>query len=150
MKALLLLVFAVPASCLAFDLTLPDGKAFKDIRLISKTDIGISIQHEGGIAAVDYGKMSPHDARMFGYVPAKYEGAKAMEKLQAEPRPEIPADPNRPPAETAKKVPTPSRQKGEPPKGEAAGEGRCQAITKKGDQCSRKATTGGYCWQHQR
>lgn len=26
--------------------------------------------------------------------------------------------------------------------------GRCQAITKKGKQCSRKARSGGYCWQH--
>jgi hypothetical protein len=29
--------------------------------------------------------------------------------------------------------------------------GRCQAITKKGTQCSRKAQPGSlYCWQHQR
>jgi hypothetical protein len=26
--------------------------------------------------------------------------------------------------------------------------GRCQAITKKGTQCSRAARSGGYCWQH--
>ena len=26
--------------------------------------------------------------------------------------------------------------------------GRCQATTKKGSQCSRKAKGGGYCWQH--
>lgn len=26
--------------------------------------------------------------------------------------------------------------------------GRCQAITKKGYQCSRNARSGGYCWQH--
>src|SRR5690349_24025223 len=25
---------------------------------------------------------------------------------------------------------------------------RCQAITKKGTQCKRKARTNGYCWQH--
>lgn len=30
----------------------------------------------------------------------------------------------------------------------AATVGRCQAITKKGTQCSRKARSGGYCWQH--
>lgn len=24
----------------------------------------------------------------------------------------------------------------------------CKAITKKGRQCSRKAKSGGYCWQH--
>lgn len=24
----------------------------------------------------------------------------------------------------------------------------CQATTKKGNQCSRKARSGGYCWQH--
>ena len=30
-------------------------------------------------------------------------------------------------------------------------DGRCQAITKKGAQCSRKAQAGShYCWQHQR
>lgn len=27
---------------------------------------------------------------------------------------------------------------------------RCKAITKKGIQCSRKATSGNYCWQHER
>jgi hypothetical protein len=28
-------------------------------------------------------------------------------------------------------------------------DGRCQATTKKGNQCSRKAVAGsGYCWQH--
>lgn len=26
--------------------------------------------------------------------------------------------------------------------------GRCQAITKKGSQCKRKAGSNGYCWQH--
>src|SRR5690348_1674307 len=26
--------------------------------------------------------------------------------------------------------------------------GRCNAITKKGTQCSRNAKSGGYCWQH--
>src|SRR5258705_10047388 len=26
--------------------------------------------------------------------------------------------------------------------------GRCQAITKKGTQCSRSARSNGYCWQH--
>ena len=26
--------------------------------------------------------------------------------------------------------------------------GRCQAITKKGTQCKRKAKNNGYCWQH--
>ena len=25
---------------------------------------------------------------------------------------------------------------------------RCNAITKKGTQCSRSARSGGYCWQH--
>ena len=25
---------------------------------------------------------------------------------------------------------------------------QCQAITKKGTQCSRAASSGGYCWQH--
>lgn len=25
---------------------------------------------------------------------------------------------------------------------------RCQAITKKGSQCKRKAKNNGYCWQH--
>jgi len=25
---------------------------------------------------------------------------------------------------------------------------RCQAITKKGTQCKRKARNKGYCWQH--
>ncbi len=25
---------------------------------------------------------------------------------------------------------------------------RCQALTKKGYQCSRNARSGGYCWQH--
>jgi len=25
---------------------------------------------------------------------------------------------------------------------------RCQAITKKGTQCKRKAKNDGYCWQH--
>ena len=29
--------------------------------------------------------------------------------------------------------------------------GRCQAVTKKGTQCSRKAQAGSdYCWQHQK
>ena len=27
---------------------------------------------------------------------------------------------------------------------------RCQAITKKGTQCKRTASAGGYCWQHRR
>jgi micrococcal nuclease len=32
-----------------------------------------------------------------------------------------------------------------------ASPGRCQAITKKGSQCSRRAQAGSsYCWQHQR
>lgn len=26
--------------------------------------------------------------------------------------------------------------------------GTCQALTKKGTQCSRKSRSGGYCWQH--
>lgn len=26
--------------------------------------------------------------------------------------------------------------------------GRCQAITKKGNQCKRKPKSNGYCWQH--
>lgn len=26
--------------------------------------------------------------------------------------------------------------------------GRCQAITKKGTPCKRKARSNGYCWQH--
>jgi outer membrane murein-binding lipoprotein Lpp len=26
--------------------------------------------------------------------------------------------------------------------------GRCQAITKKGTQCRRKAKSNSYCWQH--
>lgn len=26
--------------------------------------------------------------------------------------------------------------------------GRCQAITKKGTQCKRKAKNNSYCWQH--
>ena len=26
--------------------------------------------------------------------------------------------------------------------------GQCQAVTKKGMQCSRKAKSNGYCWQH--
>lgn len=26
--------------------------------------------------------------------------------------------------------------------------GQCRAITKKGTRCSRKARSGGYCWQH--
>jgi TolA-binding protein len=26
--------------------------------------------------------------------------------------------------------------------------GRCQAITKKGTLCKRKARSNGYCWQH--
>ena len=26
--------------------------------------------------------------------------------------------------------------------------GQCQAVTKKGTQCSRKAKSNGYCWQH--
>jgi Family of unknown function (DUF5763) len=26
---------------------------------------------------------------------------------------------------------------------------RCQAITKKGTQCKRKAKNSGYCWQHE-
>jgi hypothetical protein len=26
--------------------------------------------------------------------------------------------------------------------------GACQAITKRGSQCSRKPRSGGYCWQH--
>ena len=31
-----------------------------------------------------------------------------------------------------------------------AASGRCQALTKKGTQCSRRAQTGSkYCWQHQ-
>ena len=33
----------------------------------------------------------------------------------------------------------------------AAGEiamGRCQATTRKGTQCSRRARAGGFCWQH--
>lgn len=25
---------------------------------------------------------------------------------------------------------------------------RCQATTRKGTQCSRRATRGAYCWQH--
>lgn len=25
---------------------------------------------------------------------------------------------------------------------------QCQAITKKGSQCSRRASNGNYCWQH--
>jgi len=30
-------------------------------------------------------------------------------------------------------------------------DGRCQAITKKGTRCSRRAQSGSrYCWQHQR
>lgn len=33
---------------------------------------------------------------------------------------------------------------------EPPSENRCKAITKKGTQCSRKATSGSYCWQHQR
>jgi hypothetical protein len=28
--------------------------------------------------------------------------------------------------------------------------GQCKAITKKGSQCSRKGTDGGYCWQHKK
>lgn len=32
-----------------------------------------------------------------------------------------------------------------------SGDGQCQAITKKGTRCSRKAQSGSaYCWQHQR
>ena len=26
--------------------------------------------------------------------------------------------------------------------------GQCEAITKKGTRCSRKARSNGYCWQH--
>lgn len=26
--------------------------------------------------------------------------------------------------------------------------GQCAALTKKGSQCSRKAGSNGYCWQH--
>jgi micrococcal nuclease len=41
-----------------------------------------------------------------------------------------------------------------PPRVSSSGEvtaGRCHAITKKGSQCSRKASAGSrYCWQHQR
>jgi hypothetical protein len=28
------------------------------------------------------------------------------------------------------------------------GSNRCQALTKKGTQCKRKAKGNGYCWQH--
>ena len=28
------------------------------------------------------------------------------------------------------------------------GDSRCQATTKKGTQCKRKAKTNSYCWQH--
>lgn len=31
---------------------------------------------------------------------------------------------------------------------ESSYSGRCQAITKKGTQCKRTATSGSYCWQH--
>ncbi len=34
------------------------------------------------------------------------------------------------------------------PKKYASPNGRCNAITKKGTQCSRTAKSGGYCWQH--
>jgi endonuclease YncB( thermonuclease family) len=37
------------------------------------------------------------------------------------------------------------------PKAQPASSGRCQATTKKGAQCSRRAQAGSsYCWQHQR
>ena len=35
-----------------------------------------------------------------------------------------------------------------PKQSSSSNSGRCQAITKKGFQCSRSARSGGYCWQH--
>ena len=48
---------------------------------------------------------------------------------------------------------TPSASPAAPPSAptQPASDGRCQATTKKGTQCSRRAQAGSsYCWQHQR
>ena len=53
----------------------------------------------------------------------------------------------RDPATVATVVPAAPRSAPSQP----ASAGRCQAITKKGTQCSRSAQAGSaYCWQHQR
>lgn len=53
------------------------------------------------------------------------------------------------PQKTAATAPTTNSSPKAAPATQAVDLGRCQAITKKGTQCSRKAKPGSkYCWQH--
>lgn len=56
-----------------------------------------------------------------------------------------------PPTSGAAKIISPSQKSIQKQSTTGGGEGRCEAITKKGTRCTRKAQAGSrYCWQHQR
>ncbi len=79
-----------------------------------------------------------YHARVVLNTEAPTTGTSTVRQVQTTDRQETDKGKSEPPKPTAEKP---------APKEEDSG-GQCKAITKKGTRCSRRATSGGTCWQH--
>lgn len=156
-SSVVLLVLLV-ATAAGFDLKLSDGTVYTDIRLLEKNDGGIRIAHADGAASLNYQKLTPADARTFGFDELKYEAwLKRMTAPRAEaqytPRPQpvaavVPVRPTRPSRAYVAPAPAPAPRTSTTTTSGTA-RGQCSAYTKKGYRCSRMAAAGSStCWQH--
>lgn len=168
---LLLAALLITPAVSALDLTLQDGTPYREIRLRSMDDRGISIECDKGFVGVDYLKMTEADRITFGYRKARYEAAVAKAKLDGEAsaklskarqderwRATVAAEAKQRDAQAARDAasgnpftPGTSTATGTGGGSSSASSHQCEATTKKGGRCSRTASPGSpYCWQHQR
>lgn len=171
-------VFLASASILVgHDIQTVDGKRYIEIRLKSKTDLGIQIAHSAGECFLDYTTILEPNRTTFGYDQRAYEIAKGdVAQRVSEPDPGrrvnyIGAGRERPKTAAPARLAKPSRLYRSPSQGFDASSNRtgnyqpirfrgtsangsasrtqCAATTKKGYRCSRMSEPGrAYCWQH--
>ncbi len=145
-----------PGTAHAIDLTLTNGTVLKDVQLRGKTDLGIRVQHKGGMVFIDYAKIDPSELQTWGFEDAKYQAASAAASSRARAEPTASPSPKPSPSPSPTPEPTASpaaktertdtAEKGKKSQGETK---QCAAITKKGTRCTRDAQPGrDYCYQH--
>lgn len=165
MRAVCFTFLALASLASAYDLTLRDGSVLKDIRLRSKTDLGITVQHSTGQKFVDYAQLPVPDLYTWGFDEQRYwsaQGSSTPPVLPPKPEATEPADTGRPARLYRSLSPDVSS---EPEADNTMGtsrdysphtdsvsstiRGQCTGRTKKGYRCSRMAQAGSStCYQH--
>ncbi len=131
---LLLLFLLLVSSAVASDLVLTDGTVLKTIRLREKTDLGLRLQHDGGLSFIDYARIPEPAATVWGYEEAKYRQAQQSALKPSDAAPDAASAPANAVADSPRSRPYRTQ---------------CQGMTKKGRQCSRTAGAGqSTCYQH--